>query len=163
MEFRHGTYVGRLQKGLEGKTPKQGLTHCHVGPADLQVGLPSPYGPHLLACFVCRFPPPLRMHLSRCLSRFDPRAHVGPSGLYILAPAPSLSRDPKTLIHILLMRIRASYQEKIRPPQDLVFRNREMEIEGRVWRRCWPIGAFSTACTLAEVNLSSEISLVINF
>jgi len=35
------------------------------------------------------FPSPLRMHLGRCLSRFDPRANVGPSGLYNLAPASS--------------------------------------------------------------------------
>ena len=32
-------------------------------------------------------PPPLRIHLGCCLSRFDPRAHVGPLGLYNLAPA----------------------------------------------------------------------------
>ena len=32
-------------------------------------------------------PQPLRMHLGRCLSQFDPRAHVGPSGLYNPAPA----------------------------------------------------------------------------
>ena len=33
-------------------------------------------------------PPPPRLHLRRPLSRFDPRAHVGRSGLYISAPAP---------------------------------------------------------------------------
>ena len=32
-------------------------------------------------------PPPPRMHLRHPLSRFDPRAHVGRSGLYIPAPA----------------------------------------------------------------------------
>ena len=30
-------------------------------------------------------PPPSRLHLRRPLSRFDPRAHVGRSSLYILA------------------------------------------------------------------------------
>ena len=33
-------------------------------------------------------PPPLRLHLRRSLSRFDPRAHIGRFGLYISAPAP---------------------------------------------------------------------------
>ena len=33
-------------------------------------------------------PPPPRLHLSHPLSRFDLRAHVGRSGLYISAPAP---------------------------------------------------------------------------
>jgi hypothetical protein len=28
------------------------------------------------------FPPPLRLHLRRSLSRFDPRAHVAPLELY---------------------------------------------------------------------------------
>ena len=32
-------------------------------------------------------PPPPRLHLHRPLSRFDPRAHVGRSGLHIPAPA----------------------------------------------------------------------------
>ena len=32
-------------------------------------------------------PPPLRIHLGRCLSWFDPRAHVRPLGLYNLALA----------------------------------------------------------------------------
>jgi hypothetical protein len=35
-----------------------------------------------------------------------------------------------------------------------------MESEERVWRRCRPVGALSMACTLAEVNLASDISLV---
>ena len=35
-----------------------------------------------------RPPPPLRLHLHRSLSRFDPRAHVGRSGLYISAITP---------------------------------------------------------------------------
>ena len=34
--------------------------------------------------------PPPRLHLCRPLSRFDPRAHVGCSSLYILAPAKPL-------------------------------------------------------------------------
>jgi len=33
------------------------------------------------------FPPPPRLHLRHPLSWFDPRAHVGRSGLYIPAPA----------------------------------------------------------------------------
>jgi hypothetical protein len=36
--------------------------------------------------------------------------------LYIAAPTPLPKGNPETLIHILLIRIRASYQEKISPP-----------------------------------------------
>ena len=32
-------------------------------------------------------PPAPRLHLRRPLSQFDPRAHIGRSGLYIPAPA----------------------------------------------------------------------------
>ena len=32
-------------------------------------------------------PPPPRLHLRSPLSRFDPKAHIERSGLYILAPA----------------------------------------------------------------------------
>jgi hypothetical protein len=48
----------------------------HVGPASLW-GPPSAFH-----CYV-DFPPPPRLHLHRSLSRFDPRAHVASSGLYI--------------------------------------------------------------------------------
>ena len=37
-------------------------------------------------CYVGSPPPPM-LHLRRPLSRFDPMAHVGRFGLYILAPA----------------------------------------------------------------------------
>jgi hypothetical protein len=43
-------------------------------------------------------------------------AHVAPSGLYKQTPAPLPRAIPETLIHILHMRIKASYQEKISPP-----------------------------------------------
>ena len=57
-------------------------------------GWPAPprgrltYGPPMSAsyCYVGSRPPP-RLHLHRPLSRFDLRAHVGHSGLYIPAPA----------------------------------------------------------------------------
>jgi hypothetical protein len=42
-------------------------------------------------------------------------------------------------------------------------RNSEIESDGRVWRRCWPISALSMACTLVLPELASEIPLVINF
>ena len=78
-------------------------------------GRSAPVGPTYQPALYVGSPPPLSMHLRCCLSRFDPRAHVGPLGLYIPAPAPLPQEIPKTLIHILLMRIRASYQEKISP------------------------------------------------
>ena len=45
-------------------------------------GCPGPCGPTYQPRRYVGFPPPPRMHLSRCLSRFDPRAHVVSSGLY---------------------------------------------------------------------------------
>ena len=52
---------------------------------------------HLLAphCYVGS-PPPLRLHLHRPLSRFDPRAHYGRSGLYKqpYTPLPEASLKP---------------------------------------------------------------------
>jgi hypothetical protein len=58
----------------------------------------------------------LGLHLRHSLSRFDPMAHVTPSGLYKQTPAPLSGAIPETLIHILPMRIRASYQEKSSRP-----------------------------------------------
>ena len=84
---------------------------------------PAPCGPTYQPRRYVGFPPPPRMHLRRCLRRFDPRAHVGPLGLYNLAPAspprhkPHLilrAEKPGTLIH-MSTRIRASNQEKISP------------------------------------------------
>ena len=49
---------------------------------------PARHGPHvILRCYVGSLPPPM-LHLRRSLSRFDPRAHDGRSGLYIPAPIP---------------------------------------------------------------------------
>ena len=47
----------------------------------------GPPGPTCLLASYVSLPPPLRMHLGRCLIWFDPRAHVIPSGLYNPAPA----------------------------------------------------------------------------
>ena len=108
---------GKTLEGSRRKITEAGLDPLPCGAVRPIGGAACPpVGPTYQSATYVGSLPPLRVHLSRCLSRFDPRAHVGPSGLYILAPAPSLSRDPKTLIYILLMRIRASYQEKIRPP-----------------------------------------------
>jgi hypothetical protein len=87
-----------------------------VGPAGLPLRPPVPGGPHLSAAsrmFIHRL---LGLHLRYSLSRFDPMAHVAPSGLYKQPPAPLPGAIPETLIHIFLMRIRASYQDKISPP-----------------------------------------------
>jgi hypothetical protein len=58
----------------------------------------------------------LGLYLRRSLSWFDSRAHVAPFGLYKQTSAPISGAIPETLNHILLMRIRASYQEKISTP-----------------------------------------------
>ena len=47
----------------------------------------APMGPTCQPRCYVDLSPPLRMYLSCCLSRFDPGAHVGPSGLYNPAPA----------------------------------------------------------------------------
>jgi len=44
-------------------------------------------------CYVGSPPPPM-MHLRHCLSRFDPRAHVGPLGLYNPAHASLPRHNP---------------------------------------------------------------------
>ena len=87
------------------------------------LGRPAPYEPTCQPHRYVGFLPPPRMHLHHCLSRFDPRAHVGPSGLYNLAPASPARHKPhlilraeklETLIR-MSTRIRASNQEKISP------------------------------------------------
>jgi hypothetical protein len=72
-------------KGHRTKAERQ---RVHVGLADHTYRLPSPWG-HLLVprCYVGFWPPP-RLHLHRSLSRFDPRAYVASSGLYIPGPTP---------------------------------------------------------------------------
>ena len=59
---------------------------CGAGRPHLEAT--RPVGPPMLAshCYVGS-PPPPRLHLRYPLSQFDPRAHVGRFGLYILAPA----------------------------------------------------------------------------
>jgi hypothetical protein len=54
------------------------------------VGRPAPYGPLVGPRRSVGSPPPPRLHLRRPLSRFDPRAHDGRSGLYISALPPSV-------------------------------------------------------------------------
>jgi hypothetical protein len=47
-----------------------------------------------------------------------------------------------------------------------MIRNSEIESEGRVWRRCRPVGALSTLVPWkiqVLLELAFEISLVINF
>ena len=66
------------QKTQEDSTPKQRARRRQVGLARAHLSAPH--------CYVGS-PPPPRLHLHRPLSWFDPRAHVGRFGLYILAPA----------------------------------------------------------------------------
>jgi hypothetical protein len=47
------------------------------------IGRPTPGATRQPLSRYVGFPPPPRLHLRRSLSWFDPRAHVGRSGLYI--------------------------------------------------------------------------------
>jgi hypothetical protein len=42
----------------------------------------------------------------------------------------------------------------------LVNRNSEIKSEGRVWRKCRPVGAFSMACTLVDLDFSKSASQI---
>jgi hypothetical protein len=65
------------------------------------------------SCYVS-FPPPPRLHLCHSLSQFD-QGIMMDALAYIYQPLPPPWSHPETLIHILIIRIRASYQEKISP------------------------------------------------
>ena len=86
-----GNY-GISLRNLRGKTLEGSRSHVteSKGPKDDMWGRPAPCGPTYQPRRYVGFPPPPRMHLRRCLSRFDPRAHVGPSGLYNPIPASPL-------------------------------------------------------------------------
>ena len=56
----------------------------HLAPLSIHL---ARHGPTYQLALYVGLPPPLRMHLGHCLSRFNPWVHVGPSGLYNLAPA----------------------------------------------------------------------------
>jgi hypothetical protein len=67
------------------ETGSEGLP---VGPADPTYRPPSPpWGDTSMSFWSILLLPP-RMHLSRTSTRFDPRAHVGPPGLYKETVAP---------------------------------------------------------------------------
>ena len=74
--------IRRLQKTQEDSTLKWRARRRQVGRPAPPVSHPAPRA-HLSAprCYV-ESPPPPRLHLCHPLSRFDPRAHVGRSGLY---------------------------------------------------------------------------------
>ena len=52
------------------------------------VGHPAPGTTYQPSHCIVDSPPPPRLHIRRSLSWFDPRAHIGRSGLYISAPSP---------------------------------------------------------------------------
>jgi hypothetical protein len=87
MKFsRDENYVRRIRKTPEDIGAK-GSTRTFWGVStDLLLWAPP-------VIFYDLLPPPLRMHLSPTLSRFDPMALVHPTGLYIR----SLDPLPKTL------------------------------------------------------------------
>ena len=68
----------------EGKMPPGGATS--------PVGRPISPRPTYQPSSRVGFPPPLSMHLGRCLSRFDPRAHIANPGLYNQPLPPSLKQ-----------------------------------------------------------------------
>ena len=76
----------------EGKTPPGG--------AAPPVGRSAPMGPTYQPSSTSVLPPPLRMHLSRCLNRFILRAHVAPLGLYNQTLAPLAHSDQKSSSHL---------------------------------------------------------------
>ena len=95
-----------------------------MGPPSPTIWLLGPYGPTYQPRRYIGFPPPPRVHLRRCLSRFDPRAHVEPSGLYNPTLASPSRHKPhlilraeklETLIH-MSTSTKARNQEKISPP-----------------------------------------------
>jgi hypothetical protein len=112
---------------LRGKTLEDSRrlsTEAH--PGGFNVGPASLWGPPSASHCYVSFSLPPRLHLHYSLSRFDPRAHDGRSGLYIPAPAPSLeaswnpnsyplSQDQLRGVPWKDHTLRASYQEKISP------------------------------------------------
>ena len=76
----------RFQKTREDSTPRQRTRGYQAPPAGRPAPRPTYQPPH---CNIGS-PPPPRLHLRCSLSRFDPRAHVGRSSLYISSPAPLL-------------------------------------------------------------------------
>ena len=117
---RHGKTLEDSRRWITKAKPVS-LT-CGAGQPHLEAA--QPMGPP------CQ--PPVAISVLHCLkdcistiysNRFDPRAHVGPSGLYNLAPTTPLrhkphlilrAEKPETLIH-MSTRIKASNQEKISP------------------------------------------------
>ena len=59
---------------------------CEAGWLACRWGRLTPVGSTCQPASYVDSPLPLRMHLNHCLSRFDPRAHVGPSRLYNVTP-----------------------------------------------------------------------------
>jgi hypothetical protein len=96
------------------KVPEDSRGHHTEAGAE---GLPGGAARQPSSCYIGS-PSSPRLHLCHSLSRFHPRAHDGCSSLYKQPYSPLSQQIPETLIHI--MRIRASNQEKISPPQDLV-------------------------------------------
>ena len=117
------------EKALEGirrQTKKVAPKDQNWGSAGLGLG---PVGLPLwrLASSLWKLRPlPPRMHLHCSFSRFDPRGHVYPTGLYNQTPAPSLelSQNPNSCSYIRIKRgvpwndlpPRASHQKAIRSP-----------------------------------------------
>jgi hypothetical protein len=56
-------------------------------------------------------------------------------------------RTPYLLQKAIAIKRRIVLESRICPSY---VENSEIESERRVWRKCWPIGAISTTCTLVE-------------
>jgi hypothetical protein len=76
-------------RGPQKATPRSRHREADIwGRPDPPADRPTPW-PHMsVPLRYVDYPPPPRLHLHHSLSRFDPRAHVGRSELYIPGPAP---------------------------------------------------------------------------
>ena len=89
---------------------------CHVGPTSPTCRPISLWVPLVSLRFKSRFPTAIEIQSSSLIQVGLIRGLRIEAPAYIYQPLPPPSADPKTLIHILHVRIRASYQEKISPP-----------------------------------------------
>ena len=135
-------------------------------PAPLS-GLLVPYGPTYQPRRYVSFPPPPQMHLRCCLSRFDPRAHVGPSGLY--NPTLASSRHQKSSSHLRRQKPQSAPSSSSSVAQlvriDLVGGKQDFAwildlVKSVVWYKlCTPLSFVSPLFLYASYNCYDNLSV----